>query len=108
MKGRVRGNQLAALPLQPTTSNGGALLTFAHRPNFEVGRLDRDDVPEREKRYGRQATPCFQRSCATKRRSADVDSVHMILSATTERTGASGGAIEEVASWYTESGRLRA
>jgi hypothetical protein len=30
MKGRVRGNQLAALPLQPTTSNGGALLTFAH------------------------------------------------------------------------------
>jgi len=31
---------------QPTTSNGGALLTFAHRPNFKVGRLDRDDVPE--------------------------------------------------------------
>ena len=30
MKGRVRGNQLAALPLQPTTSNDGALLTFAH------------------------------------------------------------------------------
>jgi hypothetical protein len=46
MKGRVRGNQLAALPLQPTTSNGGALLTFAHCPNFEVGRADRDDVPE--------------------------------------------------------------
>jgi hypothetical protein len=32
----------------------------------------------------------------------------MILLATTERTGASGGAIEEVASWYTESGRLQA
>jgi hypothetical protein len=32
----------------------------------------------------------------------------MILSATTERTEASGGAIEEVASWYTESGRLQA
>jgi hypothetical protein len=30
------------------------------------------------------------------------------LSATTERTGASGGAIEEVANWYTESGRLQA
>jgi hypothetical protein len=32
----------------------------------------------------------------------------MILAATTEHTGASGGAIEEVASWYTESGRLQA
>jgi hypothetical protein len=31
---------------QPTTSNGGALLTFAQRPNFKAGRLDRDDVPE--------------------------------------------------------------
>jgi hypothetical protein len=31
---------------QPTTSNGGALLTFAPRPNFKAGRLDRDDVPE--------------------------------------------------------------
>jgi hypothetical protein len=63
--------------------------------------------PESEKRYARQATPCFQRGCATKRRSADVDSVQMILSATTERTEASGGAIEEVASGYTEFGRLR-
>ena len=42
------------------------------------------------------------------RRSADVDSVQMILSAMTERTGASGGATEEVANWYTESGRLQA
>jgi hypothetical protein len=70
--------------------------------------LDRDDVPESEKRYARQATPCFPRGCATKRRSADVDAVQMILSATTERTGASGGATEEVASWYTEPGRLQA
>jgi hypothetical protein len=39
---------------------------------------------------------------------SDVDSVQMILSATTERNGASGGATEEVASWYAESGRLQA
>ena len=32
----------------------------------------------------------------------------MILSATTERTGASGGAIELVAISHTESGRLQA
>jgi hypothetical protein len=32
----------------------------------------------------------------------------MILSATTERAGAFGGAIEEVASWYAKSGRLQA
>jgi hypothetical protein len=96
------------LPLQPTTPSGGALLTFAHCRDFKARRLDRDGVPEGEKRYARQATPCFERGCATKRRSADVDSVQMILSAKTERTGASGGAIEEVASWYTESGRLQA
>jgi hypothetical protein len=69
-------------------------------------------LPERlsewEKRYARQATPCFQRNYGTKRRSADVDSVQMILSATTERAGAFGGAIEEVASWYIESARLQA
>jgi len=70
--------------------------------------FDREDVPEWEKRYARQATPCFPSGCATKRRSADVDSVQMILSAMTERTGASGGATEEVANWYTESGRLQA
>jgi hypothetical protein len=32
----------------------------------------------------------------------------MILSVATERTGASGGAIEEIASWYAEAGRLQA
>jgi hypothetical protein len=50
-------------------------------------------------RYARQATPCFQRGCATKRRSADVVSVQMILSATTVRTGASGGADWSVPRW---------
>ena len=37
-----------------------------------------------------------------------LDSVQMILSAMAERPGASGGATEEVANWYTESGRLQA
>jgi len=32
----------------------------------------------------------------------------MILAATTERVGAFGGAVEEVASWYTEPRRLQA
>jgi hypothetical protein len=31
---------------QPTISNSGALLTFAHCPNFRPRRLDRDEVPE--------------------------------------------------------------
>ena len=65
-------------------------------------------LSEREKRYGRLATPCFQRGYGMKRPSADVVSVQMILAATTERVGAFGGAVEEVASWYTEPRRLQA
>jgi hypothetical protein len=65
-------------------------------------------LSEREKRYGRLATPCFQRGYGMKRPSADVVSVQMILAATTGRVGAFGGAVEEVASWYTEPRRLQA
>ena len=65
-------------------------------------------LSEREKRHGRLATPCFQRGYGMKRPSADVVSVQMILAATTERVGAFGGAVEEVASWYTEPRRLQA
>jgi hypothetical protein len=42
-----------------------------------------------------------------KLRSADGHSAEMILVVATERTVASGGAIEEVANGCTESGRLR-
>jgi hypothetical protein len=43
-----------------------------------------------------------------KQRSADVVSVQTILAATTEHVGAFGGAVEEVADWYAESGLLQA
>jgi hypothetical protein len=33
LEGNHRGLRL---PLQPTTSNSGTLLTFAHRPNFKL------------------------------------------------------------------------
>jgi hypothetical protein len=42
-----------------------------------------------------------------KRRSADGHSAQVIRVVATERTGASGGAIEVVASGYSECGRLR-
>jgi len=93
-----------ALAIRP-----GASALFPKISSDRQVRLGADNrLSEREKRYGRQATPCSQRAYATKRRSGDVDSVQMILSAMTERAGAFGGAIEEVASWYTEYGRLRA
>jgi hypothetical protein len=98
----------APLTLAPAIRRG------ASRPFPEIS-WDRQARPraderlrEREKWYGRQATPRFRRGYGTKRRSAGVEYVRMILSATTERAGAFGGAIEEVASCYTESGRLQA
>jgi hypothetical protein len=33
-------------PGSEASSNGGALLIFANRPNFKVDRLDLDDIPE--------------------------------------------------------------
>jgi hypothetical protein len=95
---------MLALAIRP-----GASLSFPKIPSDrQVWPRADERLSEREKQYGSQATPCSQRAYPTKLRSADVDSVQMILSAMTERAGAFGGAIEEVASWYTESGRLRA
>jgi len=65
-------------------------------------------LSEREKRYARQSTPCFQGGRETKQRSADVDDVQIILSATTERAGAFRGAVEKLASWCADSVRLKA
>ena len=103
LNSKMRGSAIVRLNGFPVQSGA-----YAHCSNFKACRLDRDDIPERQKQYARQATPCFRRGCATKRRSAGVGSVQMILSATTARTEASGGAVEEVASGYTESGRLQA
>ena len=65
-------------------------------------------LSEREKWCARQATPRFQRGYGTTQRSADVDYVQMILSATTERAGAFRGAVEKLASWCADSVRLKA
>jgi len=39
------------LPLQPTTSNSGALLTFAHRPDFKARRVKFYQWPLRRPQY---------------------------------------------------------
>jgi hypothetical protein len=54
----------------------------------------------------RLATPCFQRGHAMMPRSAGVHSVHWIRAAANAQTGASGGAIEQVARCYSGYDRL--
>lgn len=75
------------------------------RSTTETARGQR--LPEREKRYARQSTSCFQRGHETKQRFADVGSARMNFSAKTARAGAFGGAVAEVASWCAELDCLR-